>query len=132
MSEPEVQKGRRVLIMDDSEVQLHFEQRVLERAGFEVRTASSLAAFDDLLRGWSPDIVLTDVQMPDIRGDQLCRALKLRMQTSRTPVVLFSSLPDTELAAMAERCGADGYLSKRNGLERLVEELTALWESILW
>src|SRR5690606_31369660 len=132
MTEQAAQKGRKVLILDDSEVQLHFEERVLARAGFEVRTASSLAAFDQILKSWSPDIVLTDVQMPDIRGDQLCRMLKLRLPTSRTPVVLFSSWPDDDVAATAPRCSADGYLSKPTGLGRLAEEPTALGESLLW
>jgi CheY-like chemotaxis protein len=125
-------KGRKVLIIDDSDIQLFFEKRVLERAGFDVRTANSLAEFEELLQSWWPDIVLTDVQMPEISGDQLCSMLKSRMATSRTPVVLFSSLPEAELAVLARRCGADGHLSKENGLERLVDELTALWESILW
>lgn len=126
------EKGRKVLIVDDSDIQLYFEERVLLRAGFEVRTASSLDRFDEILAAWQPDIVLTDVQMPDIRGDDLCRALKQRMGTIQTPVVLFSSMPETELAVLARRCNADGYLSKQAGLERLAEELEALWSSILW
>jgi CheY-like chemotaxis protein len=126
------EKGRKVLIVDDSDVQLYFEERALVRAGFEVRTANSLDGFDDILKSWQPDIVLTDVQMPDIRGDDLCKVLKQRIGTSQTPVVLFSSLPEAELAVLARRCSADGYLSKQAGLERLAEELETLWSSILW
>lgn len=125
-------KGRKVLIVDDSDIQLHFEEKVLLRAGFDVRTANSLVAFDDVLRDWQPDMVLTDVHMPDIRGDELCKVLKSRMGTAQTPVVLFSSLPDAQLSILARKCGADGFLSKHNGLERLAEELQSLWESILW
>ena len=130
MSEHE--KGRKVLIVDDSDVQLYFEERALLRAGFEVRTANSLDRFDEILREWQPDIVLTDVQMPDIRGDDLCKVLKQRMGTKQIPVVLFSAVDDAELAMLALRCHADGYLSKRHGLERLAEELETLWSSILW
>lgn len=126
------EKGRKVLVLDDSDLQLYFEERVLSRAGFEVRTANSLDRFDEVLQSWQPDIVLTDVQMPDIRGDDLCRALKQRMGTSRTPVVLISSLPEAELAVLARRCNADGFLSKQSGLQRLAEELESLWSSILW
>lgn len=125
-------KGRKVLIVDDSDIQLYFEELALVRAGFEVRTANSVDRFDEILESWQPDIVLTDVQMPDIRGDELCAVLKQRIGTARTPVVLFSSLPDAELAILARRCHADGYLSKQAGLERLAEELEALWSSILW
>ncbi len=125
-------KGRKVLIVDDSDVQLYFEERALLRAGFEVRTANSLDRFDEIFNMWRPDIVLTDVQMPDIRGDDLCKVLKQRMGTSQTPVVLFSSLSDAELAVLARQCHADGFLSKQAGLERLAEELETLWSSILW
>lgn len=125
-------KGRKVLIVDDSDVQLYFEEKMLARAGFDVRTANSLTSFDDVLRTWTPDIVLTDVHMPDIRGDELCKVLKSRMGTSQIPVVLFSSLQDAQLAVLAKKCGADGYLSKHSGLERLAEELESLWESIIW
>lgn len=127
-----IQKGRKVLIVDDSELQLYFEERALVRAGFVVRTANSLDRFDEILRSWRPDIVLTDVQMPDIRGDHLCKVLKQRMGTERTPVVLISALPEAELAVLARRCQADGYLSKEDGLEHLAEELESLWSSILW
>ena len=125
-------KGRKVLIVDDSDVQLYFEEKMLQRAGFDVRTANSLAAFDEVLRAWTPDIVLNDLHMPDIRWDELCKVLKSRMGTSQIPVVLFSSLQDAQLSVLARKCGADGYLSKHNGLERLAEELEALWGSILW
>ena len=130
MSEHE--KGRKVLIVDDSDVQLYFEERALVRAGFEVRTASTLDRFDEILRDWQPDIVLTDVQMPDIRGDDLCKVLKQRMGTKQTPVVLFSSLGEAELAVLARQCHADGFLSKQAGLERLAAELETLWSSIVW
>ena len=126
------EKGRKVLIVDDSDVQLYFEERALLRAGFEVRTANSLDRFDEIFKMWRPDIVLTDVQMPDIRGDDLCKVLKQRMGSSQTPVVLFSSLPDAELAVLARQCHADGFLSKQAGLERLAEELESLWSSIVW
>jgi CheY-like chemotaxis protein len=132
MSEGGADKGRKVLIIDDSDIQLYFEERVLVRAGFDVRTANSLDRFDEIFQTWRPDIVLTDVQMPDIRGDDLCKVLKQRMGAEHTPVVLFSSLPDAELAILAERCQADGFLSKQAGLERLAEELETLWSSILW
>jgi len=75
---------------------------------------------------------LTDVSMPGMTGDELCQALKNRYETSAIPVVLFSSLPEDELAELARRCAADGYLTKRDGLDRLPEELRELCDSIAW
>ncbi len=126
------QKGRRVLLMDDSQIQLDCGRVALQRAGYDVRIANTLAEFDQAVSDWAPDIVLTDVHMPEIMGNALCAVLKQRLQTERTPVVLFSSLDDEALAKLAKDCGADGFLSKEHGFDRLIEELESLHSSILW
>lgn len=118
--------------MDDSELALMVEQHHLVSAGFDVRTAMSLSEFDSVLSDWEPDIILTDVDMPEISGDVLCRMLKKRVETKHAPVVLFSGLPDSTLARLAEEVGADGYVSKENGLDNLVDKLNSLCEAILW
>lgn len=122
----------KVLLIDDSEVSVHMVQAVLERAGFDVRGATGLDDFDRLLRGWCPDLILTDVQMPGVTGVQLCRLLKRRYETAHVPVVLFSSLDPSALAVLARQCEADAYLCKVDGLARLPDELAMLVESILW
>lgn len=124
--------GRKILIIDDSELCLQMEQSILGRAGFDVRTAATLHAFDRLLHEWLPDIVLTDVKMPELDGAELCRYVRRHMRAAHIPVVLFSVLPDTELERLADRCGADGFVSKHNGLNKLVERIEELWGSILW
>jgi CheY-like chemotaxis protein len=122
----------RVLLIDDSEIALMIEQAHLTGAGFDVRTAMSLDEFDTVLADWSPDVILTDVEMPDIDGGSLCRMLKARIETKNAPVVLFSGLSEEKLACLAEEVGADAYVSKENGLDRLVERLEDLCSSILW
>src|SRR5205085_2762298 len=81
----------------------------LARDGFEVRAANRLGEFDRLLEGWRPDVVLTDVNMPELSGAQLCRELKARFKSHSVPVVLLSSLSDAELERVARDCGADAY-----------------------
>jgi DNA-binding NarL/FixJ family response regulator len=75
--------------------------------------------------------VLTDVRMPEASGPELCRALKSRLDRL-VPVLLFSSLPDPELGALADQCGADGFVSKHNGLGALRRQLEQVCEAILW
>lgn len=122
----------KVLIIDDSEISLHFATAVLERAGYHVRTCASVEDFDTALGEWRPDIILTDVSMPGLSGVELCRLLKSRYDTAHVPVVLFSGLPVAELEALARDCEADGYLSKINGLDKLPEELALLIETTLF
>ncbi len=125
-------ESRKVLLMDDSEIALHFGREALAKGGFEVRTASNLAEFDAALTDWHPDVVLTDVAMPEIDGGALCRTLKSRFEGKDVPVLLFSAMPAVQLERIARECGADGFLSKMNGLERLPEQLHALCEEIVW
>ena len=70
--------------------------------------------------------------LPDISGQDIVRFLKQDYRTEKLPIVLFSSRSDEELARIAEAAGADGYLSKVHGLEKLGEMVDELVESILW
>jgi CheY-like chemotaxis protein len=123
---------KRILLIDDSEIALLMEKSVLEQRGYEVRATATLAEFEATLKGWRPDLILTDIHMPEAKGTDICRVLKHEYDTQDIPIVLFSSLSDAELARLAEQVGADGYLSKANGLDALAEKIDELVESILW
>jgi DNA-binding response OmpR family regulator len=107
-------------------------ENLLAGAGFDVRIAGTLAEFQHAADRWRPEVVLTDIRMPEVSGHELCRSLKRHHRTAGIPVVLFSGLPEEELARLARSAGADGYLCKRDGLEGLAEMLTDLCESIIW
>lgn len=123
---------RKVLLIDDSEVALHFASRVLDRAGFDVRTTQEVNDLHSVLGGWRPDVILTDVDMPGVTGPELCRMLKSSYETAHVPVVLFSAVPAHELENLARECEADGFLSKANGLDQLPHELELLIETSLF
>lgn len=120
---------RRILLIDDSEISLHFAANVLTRAGYDVRTSMDVQELGPTLGQWRPDVILTDVSMPGISGLELCRLLKSSYETAHVPVVLFSALSSQELEAMARECEADGFLSKANGLDQLPHEVAMLLES---
>jgi CheY-like chemotaxis protein len=122
---------RKILLVDDSELTLLLEAEILTESGYDVRTAATVQQVNLVLHAWAPDIILTDVKMPDMDGGQLCRLIKSQV-TRLVPIILFSTLPDDELAELARRCGADGYLSKSHGLDSLAQEVEELCESILW
>lgn len=132
MASPSAQRKRKILLIDDNEVSLHFVANTLRQAGYDIKTATVVDGFERLVATWAPDAVLTDVKMPVMSGVELCQKLKSSYETAHVPVILFSSHEEDELARMAQSCDADGYLSKVNGLDRLTEELDALMRSILW
>lgn len=124
--------GRKVLLIDDSEISLHFATQVLVRAGYDVKTSTEVVEFQTALGDWRPDLILTDVSMPGMSGVELCRLLKSSYETAHVPVLLFSALSNEELEVLARECEADGFLSKVNGLDRLPQELELLIESTLF
>lgn len=123
---------KRILLLDDSEISLEMGRFVLEERGYDVSAVSNLAEFGSSLKAFRPDIILTDHVMPEISGAELVRMLKRDYETEGIPVVLFSSKSDAELAKIAAESGADGHLSKAEGIEQLGEMVDALVREIIW
>ena len=124
--------SRRLLLIDDSEIALAYSESVLTEAGFEVRAVGSLRAFQTVLSSWRPHLIVTDLYMPEMNGAELCQWLRREVATARIPIVLCSSAPDHELAAVARAVGADAYVSKVDGLDTLPDRLNTLCDEILW
>jgi CheY-like chemotaxis protein len=126
------ERKKRILLLDDSAITLEMERAVLEERGYQVAVASNLLEFQAALDAFQPEIILTDLMMPDISGKDIVRVLKQDFHTERIPIILFSSRSDDELAEVAEQAGADGYLSKSHGIDKLGDMVDEVVESILW
>ncbi len=122
----------RVLVLDDSVLVCTALTITLENAGYPVATASTMAELEALWREFEPEVVLTDVNMPDVSGGDVCQALKQRLAGRLVPIVLMSALPEAELEAVARRCGAEGYVCKAGGPRAIVHALEALLEDIVF
>lgn len=79
------------------------------------------------VRFLNPDIIVSDVMMPEMRGDEMCRALKADVKTSHIPVVLLTALADNDSVIGGLSTLADAYMTKPFD----VEVLKAQIESIL-
>jgi CheY-like chemotaxis protein len=123
---------KRILLLDDSTITLEMEKAVLEERGYKIAIASNLLEFQAQLDKFQPEVILTDLMMPDISGKDIVRVLKQDFHTEKIPIVLFSSKSDEELAEISEQAGADGYLSKSHGIDKLGDMVDELVDSILW
>jgi CheY-like chemotaxis protein len=124
--------GTKILLIDDTDIRLTVERLLLEEAGFAVRTAHSLRQFDDVLTSWTPDLILTDVNLPDLTGPELCRHIRARAAARQlpAPLVLLASLSEEELGPLARHCGADAWVSRNETLEALPERVSRLCRAI--
>jgi DNA-binding response OmpR family regulator len=119
-----VSTNRRILLIDDSPLVVDALRDGLEEDGVEVEGMVDLTAIDHAQELERFDLILIDVQMPAMLGDDVAMVMRRRRSVA-APIVLLSSLPDPELAARAREAGADGFISKRSGIDAVVAEIQA-------
>ncbi len=102
----------RVLVVDDSITTRTLEKNILEAVGFEVHVAVDGAEAWDYLGGFTPDVIISDVEMPKMNGLELARRIKTHTHTRDIPLVLLTSLSKPEQREEGLRAGADAYLVK--------------------
>lgn len=114
----------RVLVIDDSPMTVDLLKGALANAGIEADAASDLATLDSKLNAQSYELVLVDVNMPEMYGDDVVEFLRATRQIKST-LLLYSDLPEAELEKKAIASGADGFITKSSGLEAAVERVAS-------
>jgi two-component system KDP operon response regulator KdpE len=113
----------RVLVVDD-EVQI---TRVLRRGfaapQYEVRTAADGQSGLDTFRDFHPDIVITDLQMPEMTGLELCREIR---KISKVPIIVLSVKGEETTKVDALDAGVDDYVMKPFGMDELLARTRAV------
>ena len=104
-------KEKTILAVDDSEDHLLILESFLSREGYRVVTASNGREGLEIARGPSPpDIILTDINMPEMDGFAFTRALKSLEDTADIPVIMITAERDTDSLVRGIEIGADEYL----------------------
>ncbi|MFY9557016.1 MAG: response regulator transcription factor [Blastocatellia bacterium] len=113
---------QRILIVDDEPQITRVLRTSLTSHGYEVRSAadgeSALETFGD----FSPNLVITDLSMPNLNGIELCRRLR---QVSPVPIVVLSVKGEEQTKVEALDAGADDYVTKPFGIEELLARIRA-------
>ncbi len=108
-----MEKGKReILIAEDSPTQAQHLSYLLEKNGFFVRKAANGREALDLARGNRPDLIISDIVMPQLTGYELAAAVKQDEALRKTPVLLVSSLSNTRDLLLGMQSGADGFIVK--------------------
>lgn len=109
-----------ILCVDDEPNSLVLRKLVLEKAGYQVLTASSAAQALEILSSQIVDLVLSDQLMPGVTGTELAREIKSR--SPRMPVIVLSGVNEVPLDADS----ADLFMSKVEGPLAMCEKLCSL------
>jgi DNA-binding NtrC family response regulator len=108
---------RRILVVDDDESLRRVTQFQLEQAGYQVSVAPNGNQALAVLQKSPYDLVLTDLQMPDISGMELLK--KIRLNYPETPVIIVTAYGTVENAVEAMKTGAYDYITKPVNLDEL-------------
>lgn len=101
-----------VLLVDDNEVHRYALDKALQHAEFEVLTAHTGTQALDLAEKHIPDVLLLDINLPDVNGFEVCARLKTNPQTEAIPVVFHSATSATAAAqSYAQSLGAAAFLT---------------------
>jgi len=104
---------------------LELATRALQRAGFSVMGVKDFAELDAVLNENRPRLILMDVQMPELFGDDVAATLR-DVRGVDAKIYLYSSLDTDELAVRARDAGLDGAWSKSAGISVLVDSVRKL------
>lgn len=118
-------KKMKLLIVDDVELFIQLQISYLGRQRFDIHTARNGAEGLEKARSLKPDLILLDLHMPDMNGDQVCRILKGDPGTSSIPIIIVSSGTKDYSRVATITAGCDGLLYKpvrKDLLLTIVEE----------
>lgn len=114
--------NERILVVDDEPQIARVLRRSLAARGYEVQVANdgeeALATFSN----WTPDLVITDLSMPQMSGLELCRRLRA---ITRAPIIVLSVKGEERIKVEALDAGADDYITKPFGIDELLARVRA-------
>lgn len=113
---------QRILLVDDERQITRVLSRSLSAKGYDVHVAAdgelALQTFSD----WHPDLVVTDLNMPNVNGLELCRRLRA---FSAVPIIVLSVKGEERTKIEALDAGADDYVTKPFGIDELLARIRA-------
>jgi Response regulators consisting of a CheY-like receiver domain and a winged-helix DNA-binding domain len=119
-------KEATILYVDDTDAQRYAMSRVLRGGGFRVIEASTGSQALEMA-SQSTDLIVLDVNLPDINGLEVCQRIKASPETANTPVLQVSaSLISTQARVAGLQGGADAYLIQPVDPEELIATVRAL------
>ena len=106
---------KHILVVDDESQITRVLRTSLSSHGYDIRVANDGETALEIMKDWSPDLVITDLAMPNMDGLELCRRLRTKTQI---PIIVLSVRGDERTKVKALDAGADDYVTKPFGIAR--------------
>lgn len=120
---------KKILIVDDEPIPIRLLKRALERAGYEVTAASNGHEAFLRLSESEPDAVITDIEMPRMTGEQLCKKINEEIPDRKFPIFVVTSMTAVEHREWS--CELDNlmFLEKPVSIRKLLRKLGEYFEA---
>ena len=120
-----------ILIVEDSPTQAEYLNYLLDQNGYLVNVAINGRQTLDLLEHIDPDLIISDINMPEMNGYELCQNIKASAKNGDIPVILLTALSNPEDVLEGLECGADSFITKPFNTDYLlghIQQLLANWK----
>ena len=112
----------RILVVDDEPQLIRVLRTGLKSRGYDVRGASDGESGLETFNEWHPDLVITDLAMPNVDGLEFCRRLRA---ISQVPIIVLSAKGEEKTKVEALDIGADDFVTKPFGIDELLARVRA-------
>jgi two-component system, OmpR family, KDP operon response regulator KdpE len=112
----------RILVVDDEPQLIRVLRTGLKSRGYDVRGASEGESGLEIFSEWHPDLVITDLAMPNVDGLEFCRRLRA---ISQVPIIVLSAKGEEKTKVAALDIGADDFVTKPFGIDELLARVRA-------
>jgi two-component system KDP operon response regulator KdpE len=113
---------RNILVVDDERQITRVLNTALSSRGYAIRTATDGDEALHIMKEWSPDIVITDLRMPNMDGLELCKTIRAK---SHVPIIVLSVKGEDQIKVEALDAGADDYVMKPFSMDELLARMRA-------
>src|ERR1700723_95058 len=113
---------KHILVVDDESQITRVLRTSLSSHGYDIRVANDGETALEIMKDWAPDLVITDLSMPNMDGLELCRRLRAKTQI---PIIVLSVRGEERTKVLALDAGADDYVTKPFGMEELLARVRA-------
>ena len=120
----------KILVVDDDPTTLQITKAVLENDGHEVHTHATSYGTLFKVQQIAPHVVVMDVKMPGITGEELADLVRSKMSTEQVAILFYSAVDQSELVEWVSRVGALGIIEKRGDPEYFLDRFRDLTDPL--
>ena len=120
---------KRILLVDDEQINREFFDVMLSKLGFEIRQADNGVDALEIVKRWKPDLIMLDNVMPRLSGWEVTKILKTHedyREYADIPIVMFSAMDDVKDKVEGLELGADDYITKPFNFSEVLARIRAV------